>query len=88
MTQEQLAESIGVSVQYVSDMERGKVGASVATIIGICTTLNVSADYILMGRDTTGDPTNIDKRLLNLPPKQREEAERLIHQFINILGKK
>ena len=28
-TQEKLAEAINVSVQYVSDLERGKVGASV-----------------------------------------------------------
>ena len=87
MTQEQLAEGIGVSVQYISDMERGKVGASVATIIKICDTLKVSADYILMGRDIDGAPSNIDKRLANLPPEKRVETEQVIHKIINLIGK-
>lgn len=33
VTQERLAEQIEVSVQYISDLERGKVGASVSTVI-------------------------------------------------------
>lgn len=32
-TQENLAERIDVSVQYISDLERGVVGASLPTII-------------------------------------------------------
>ena len=36
VTQERLAEQIEVSVQYISDLERGKVGASVSTVIKIC----------------------------------------------------
>lgn len=51
-TQEKLAELIGVSVQYTSDLERGKVGASVPTIIKICKALNVSSDYLLLGSST------------------------------------
>ena len=54
VTQERLAEQIEVSVQYVSDLERGKVGASVATIIKICQTLQVSCDYLLLGVEAAG----------------------------------
>ena len=49
VTQERLAEQIEVSVQYISDLERGKVGASVSTVIKICQTLQVSCDYLLLG---------------------------------------
>lgn len=51
LTQEKLAEKVGVSVQYVSDLERGKVGASVGTIIRLSQTLQVSCDYLLLGID-------------------------------------
>ena len=47
VTQEQLAEMIDVSPQYVSDLERGVVGLSVATLRKICSQLNVSSDSIL-----------------------------------------
>ena len=49
LTQEQLSESIGVTPQYLSDLERGLVGTSVSTLMRICTRLNVSADFILFG---------------------------------------
>ncbi|MBR3949677.1 MAG: helix-turn-helix transcriptional regulator [Oscillospiraceae bacterium] len=49
LTQEQLAERVGVSPQYVSDLERGVVGVSIATLKRICITLGVTSDQILFG---------------------------------------
>ena len=51
LTQMAFAEMIGVSTQYISDLERGVVGASVSTIVKISDTLNVPTDYILRGID-------------------------------------
>ena len=47
LTQEKLAEYIDVSVQYISDLERGVVGSSVKTMIKLCNVLKVSSDYSL-----------------------------------------
>lgn len=44
-TQENLAERIDVSVQYISDLERGVVGASLPTIIKLCQVLHTSSDF-------------------------------------------
>lgn len=49
-TQENLAERIDVSVQYISDLERGVVGASLPTIIKLCQVLHTSSDFLLMGK--------------------------------------
>lgn len=54
MTQETLAERIDVSPQYVSDLERGVVGVSIATLKKICLALGVSSDLILFG-ESAGD---------------------------------
>lgn len=54
MTQETLAERIDVSPQYVSDLERGVVGVSIATLKRICLALGVSSDMILFG-ESAGD---------------------------------
>lgn len=48
-TQQGLAEAIDVSSQYISDLERGVVGASITTIRHICSALSVSADFLLFG---------------------------------------
>ena len=49
LTQEQFAERIGVSPQYISDLERGVVGLSVSTLKTACAALCVSSDQILYG---------------------------------------
>lgn len=49
LTQEQLAERVNVSPQYVSDLERGVVGVSISTLKRICSSLGVSSDQILFG---------------------------------------
>ena len=52
LTQEQLAERIEVSPQYVSDLERGVVGVSIPTLKRLCLALTVSSDSILFGGET------------------------------------
>lgn len=49
LTQEQFAERIEVSPQYISDLERGVVGISIPTLKRACVTLGVSSDQILFG---------------------------------------
>lgn len=50
LTQEQLAEKIGVSTQMISNLELGKKAIRPENLIKVCQTLNVSADYLLMGK--------------------------------------
>lgn len=59
LTQMAFAEMIGVSTQYISDLERGVVGASVSTIVKISDTLNVPTDYILRGIDPATENRSI-----------------------------
>ena len=49
LTQEQFAERIEVSPQYISDLERGVVGISIPTLKRACIALGVTSDQILFG---------------------------------------
>lgn len=49
LTQEKLAEVIDVSTQYISDLERGVVGASLSTLKAICIALEITSDSLLFG---------------------------------------
>ena len=51
-TQEKLASVLEMSVNHISEIERGISGTSVKTISNICRILHVSCDYIVMGRNT------------------------------------
>ncbi|MBQ8210163.1 MAG: helix-turn-helix transcriptional regulator [Clostridia bacterium] len=88
LTQEQLAESVGVGTTYISDIERGKKFPSLSLFIKIVDSLGVSADYILCGEIEDGKRyiyEDITKKLDNLTPKQRLNVAELIDVYIKNL---
>lgn len=66
LTQEQFAERIEVSPQYISDLERGVVGISIPTLKRACVALGVSSDRILFGAISENRNAAIEKRCGNL----------------------
>lgn len=66
LTQEQLAERIEVSPQYISDLERGVVGISLPTLRRACVALGVSSDQVLFGVASASRITAIEKRCSDL----------------------
>ena len=57
MTREGFAENVDISTQFLTDIERGRMGASLETIIKICDTLGVTTDFILRGPDLDEEVT-------------------------------
>ena len=51
MTQEELAEALNISLEYLSKMERGKRKPSIDLIVAMACYFHVSTDYLLMGKD-------------------------------------
>lgn len=47
LTQEQLAEMLGLSASFLGHMERGSRIASIDTLVALCRTLQVSPEYLL-----------------------------------------
>ncbi|MBO4636219.1 MAG: helix-turn-helix transcriptional regulator [Clostridiales bacterium] len=87
ITQEELAERIGTSVQFVSSVERGLVYPSVKNLVRICKELAASSDYILMGRTGEKVPGYVYK-IEDLPREQKHTMETYIHQMLSIMTKK
>ena len=56
MTQEELAELVGVEKQHISRIERGVAACSIDLLPTLSVTLQVSTDYLLIGK-------SIDKEL-------------------------
>lgn len=87
-TQDQLAEKVDVSLEYISEIERGLKTPSMQVFIKLVEVLDVSADYLL--RDTVstrnlyGDK-QLGSKLERLTPKQRVALEALIDTYIEYL---
>lgn len=81
LTQELLAERIGVSPQYVSDLERGVVGISVATLKRLCVALGVSSDQILFGTAAPQTPS-FPAQFSRLSPRQQALLGEIIEKIM------
>lgn len=77
---------MSVSLQYISDLERGIVGTSIPTMIKLCNTLNVSSDYILLGREYANDLSDIVNRLSYLSSEQLKIVEDGINVLLDALS--
>lgn len=86
MTQEALSEHVGVSVQYISDLERGIVGTSIPTLIKICEVLQVSSDYILFNYADANDLSNITEKIKHLPPEKLKIVEKGVLNILDALS--
>ena len=57
MTQEELAEKLGVSTQMISNLELGKKAIRPENLARVCDVLGLSADFVLTG---TNNKTAVD----------------------------
>ena len=88
LTQEQLAERLDVSVEFIGQIERGLKLPSMQVFVKLIETLNVSADYLLRDSVSTGQlfgENAIGRKIEKLNPKQRIALEALIDTYIQYL---
>lgn len=75
MTQENLADILGISAQHLGKVERGVKGASVDLLIDMSEFFCVSTDYILLGKT---DKSSIIVNKLHSVATQLTEIEKMI----------
>lgn len=81
MTQEALAERVGVSLQTISCVELGKKAIRPYNLVRLCSVLQTSTDYILIGQKSSKELAQIDKQISLLTSEEYELVERLIKLF-------
>ncbi len=81
-TQAELAEFINMNSKNISQLERGITGISLSTLINICKTLEVSADYILFGIKSGEQNNPLNIMLSELSEPEQLYAENLILVYI------
>ena len=59
LTQDALAERVGLEPKSISAIERGVVGASLTTLKGVCEALHISSDALLFGADGENGRTRV-----------------------------
>ena len=77
-TQEQLAEEMNVSIQMISNVERGNKAIRIDNLVNLSQILNVSTDYLLTGRHNTDDMDLVASHLCKLSERERQAVFALI----------
>lgn len=81
-TQEKLAEQMEVSVQTISNAERGVRTLTQENMIRLCTLLDSSIDYMLTGKTTARDSDILIEKLNRLSPSRRSSVEFMIDNLL------
>ncbi len=82
LTQEQFGELVSLGAKNVSDIERGVVGVTVATLKRICGKLSISSDLILFGDTDKNDADYLADKLSRLPKDQFEAVQTFLNQTL------
>lgn len=88
LNQEQLAERANLTPQTISSAELGQKALRPENIIKICSALDISTDYLLLGKINASDSPLLMNRIPELSPAQYHYLEDIINSYIlAVLGK-
>ncbi len=83
VTQEQLAETIGLSLQSISCIELGKKGIRPENLINLCVALDSTSDYFLFGKRSENQMTTLEQKISTL----KNDDYLLLEAFVDRLSK-
>lgn len=86
LTQEQLAEQLECTPQYLSDLERGVVGISVALLKRLCVVLGVSSDDILFAEESKNTLETIQEKGRVLSDRQFQLLVEIVDRYIEAVS--
>ncbi len=84
MTQEELADKLGVSAQMISNLELGKKAIRPENLAKVCDVLGLSADFILTGTNTKTAVDAVAEKLVQLTAEELQ----MVNDMIDYMNKK
>ena len=83
LTQEQIAERMNVSIQMISNIERGNKAIKINNLLKLCDILKTSTDYILTGKHIGNDFDNLTSKISQLTELDYKMIEMLVDYRLN-----
>ena len=86
LTREEFAEKCNVSITFVNETEKGLKTISGEKLYSICENMDVSADFILFGKENLADmQTPITELLKTIPDKYNQNILEFLEKLDNII---
>lgn len=88
MTRDKFSEEMSISSQFLAEIENGTKGMSAETLLKICDRFHVSADYILLGRESTeGLSTPVAEMIKKIPSEYMPMLEDIVEAYVRAVSK-
>ncbi|MBQ6540415.1 MAG: helix-turn-helix transcriptional regulator [Oscillospiraceae bacterium] len=84
ITQEEMAEMLGISVKHFSEVERGLTGLSVDNLIKLSSILGQSLDYLIKGETVKNPYESLLYNLQEMPVEKQKDMVELIRTGIRL----
>lgn len=85
-SREALAEKAELATSFIGSIELGTGSFSAESLIKLCKTLSVSADYILFGVEQPTDLSEIDSMLSGIDPKYLPQLQELLSAYLKTIA--
>ena len=86
ISQKEMADFLGISLNYISKLENGKTNIDLKTFMKICDFLNISI-YDVLNEKSDNIIRYMDKELYELIIKCNLEKQKLIYNMVKLLIK-
>ena len=82
MTQEQLAETLDITVKHVSSVERGVSRMSLEKMVELCKALDTGMDYLVLGRTPLGNEVPLPESIIEILRSDNENDRQPLMDFL------
>lgn len=84
MTQETLAEMLGVSPKHISHAECGTSSLSPKNLVQFCKIFDCSFDYIMMGKSTDAALANLPDKICQILYSKNDKEIKRLNRYLQI----
>lgn len=85
MTQAEFSERCDLSESFLAAVESGRKGVTSKTLYKICTAMNVSADYLVRGKNNGFETDMLLEVLNSMDKRSREGAVRILREYADVI---
>lgn len=87
LTREQFCSKCDISESFLAAVERGQKSITSKTIYKICTSLNISSDYIVLGKNNGYEPDVVLELFNSLDSTNQIHALAILAEFTKAVNK-
>lgn len=85
LSREKFAEVVHLSSRFITEIENGNKGTSIDSLAKICEACNISADYLIFGKEKElASP--LSQTFAKIPPQYTAAAEKMLDSLLEAIA--